>query len=124
MGTEEEAQTRAEGAARHDTAEQVPGGTLQVSPAKESGWNASATVAFPAILTSEAPNLPSRRAEGARDLGWLQGLNPPELPVRWDDRLVAILEQYRTTPQGQATIRAFWPVTLIFGHASFIIRAP
>jgi membrane-bound lytic murein transglycosylase D len=49
--------------------------------------------------------IPAGRIEGAKDLGWLQGIEPPDLPVRWDDRLVRLLDHYRTTPEGRAMIR-------------------
>ncbi len=43
-------------------------------------------------------------ASGAtdRDLSWLEGLELPELPVRWDARLVRYLEFWRDDPRGHA----------------------
>ncbi len=65
-------------------------------------------VGFPSVLTSESPVIQRKQVKGGGDLGWLQGINPPELPVRWDDRLVRLLEHYRTVPQGRALIRALF----------------
>jgi membrane-bound lytic murein transglycosylase D len=41
--------------------------------------------------------------EGARDLSWLTRLELPDLPVRWDDRVVRYLEFFRDDPRGHAT---------------------
>jgi membrane-bound lytic murein transglycosylase D len=46
-----------------------------------------------------APPLP----EGPRDLTWLTHLEMPDLPVRWDDRVVRYLELFRDDPRGRAT---------------------
>jgi membrane-bound lytic murein transglycosylase D len=67
-----------------------------------------AAIAFPSVLTSDAPPPSTERAEGSTDLDWLQGLVPPELPIRWDDRVVKMLEQYRSSPQGRAAIRGLF----------------
>ncbi len=40
--------------------------------------------------------------EAGRDLSWLEGLELPELPVRWDERLVRYLEFWRNDPRGHA----------------------
>lgn len=44
--------------------------------------------------------------EPGRDLSWLEGLEMPELPVRWDTRLVRYLEFWKNDPRGHA----------MFGH--------
>jgi membrane-bound lytic murein transglycosylase D len=41
--------------------------------------------------------------EGPRDLSWLNKLEMPDLPVRWDDRVVRYLELFRDDPRGRAT---------------------
>jgi membrane-bound lytic murein transglycosylase D len=45
--------------------------------------------------------------EAGRDLGWLSALMLPELPVRWDARVVRYLEYYRDDPRGKNLIQAW-----------------
>jgi membrane-bound lytic murein transglycosylase D len=49
-----------------------------------------------------APSAPPP-VEGSRDLAWLTKLELPDLPVRWDDRVVRYLEFFRDDPRGHAT---------------------
>jgi membrane-bound lytic murein transglycosylase D len=46
-------------------------------------------------------------AEGARDLKWLTGLQMPDLPVRWEPRLVRYLEIYKDDPRAHAAM-GYW----------------
>ncbi|MGH7330058.1 MAG: transglycosylase SLT domain-containing protein, partial [Polyangiaceae bacterium] len=46
-------------------------------------------------------------AEGARDISWMSHLDMPELPVRWEPRLVRFLEFFKNDPRGRS-ILAFW----------------
>ena len=73
--------------------------------AGESPWVRVGQV--PGALTSDAPAAPEQAAEGGRDLAWLQGLALPDIPVRWDDRVVRYLEFYRSDPRGR-NIMAGW----------------
>ena len=41
-------------------------------------------------------------AEGGKDLSWLSQLSMPDLPVRWEPRLVRYLEFYKDDPRGKA----------------------
>jgi membrane-bound lytic murein transglycosylase D len=41
--------------------------------------------------------------ESAQDLTWLDHLEMPDLPVRWDERVVRYLEFFRDDPRGHAT---------------------
>ena len=41
-------------------------------------------------------------AEGGKDLSWLSQLTMPDLPVRWEPRLVRYLEFYKDDPRGKA----------------------
>ena len=41
--------------------------------------------------------------EGDGDLAWLTHLDMPDLPVRWDERVVRYLEFFRDDPRGHAT---------------------
>ncbi len=40
---------------------------------------------------------------GTKDTAWLARLQSPELPVRWDDRVVRYLEYFRYDPRGHST---------------------
>ncbi|MBN1652211.1 MAG: transglycosylase SLT domain-containing protein [Deltaproteobacteria bacterium] len=62
----------------------------------------------PEVLTSESPSLQQERVEGEADLAWLQGIEPPDIPVRWDDRVVNLLEYYRGNPQGRLHISTWF----------------
>jgi membrane-bound lytic murein transglycosylase D len=62
---------------------------------------------LPALLTSELPPPVSERPE-TRPPEWITGLALPAFPVRWDDRLVKMLEYYRTDTRGRAQIRAWF----------------
>ena len=48
----------------------------------------------------------SRGASG-RDVSWLAALAMPELPVRWDARVVRYLEYYRDDPRGRNLVQAW-----------------
>jgi membrane-bound lytic murein transglycosylase D len=59
---------------------------------------------------SVTTDVPAPRAEAAspsRDLAWMRGLALPDLPVRWDDRVVRFLEFFRNDPRGQRFIRGW-----------------
>jgi membrane-bound lytic murein transglycosylase D len=57
-------------------------------------------------MTSAAPAA-RRVAPGAQRtrLEWLEGLRLPDFPVRWDDRLVRMLEYYRSDARARAVMR-------------------
>jgi membrane-bound lytic murein transglycosylase D len=60
----------------------------------------------PPVLTSEAP--PATPPEPAQpDLGWLQGIELPDIPIRWHDQLLEMLRYYREDPRGRAHIRSW-----------------
>jgi membrane-bound lytic murein transglycosylase D len=40
-------------------------------------------------------------AEGGRDLHWMEGLEMPDLPVRWEPHLVKYLEFFKSDPRGR-----------------------
>lgn len=62
---------------------------------------------MPSALTSDAPEAPSRPARGSADLAWMQNLELPDLPVRWDDRVVRFLEFFRNDPRGRNLMGAW-----------------
>src|SRR5260221_256461 len=47
---------------------------------------------------------PRPAADGAKDLAWLAKLDMPDLPVRWDSRVVRYLEFFKDDPRGRATL--------------------
>ncbi len=63
----------------------------------DAGPHVHATGVPPAAPTPPAPG------EGTRDLAWLAKLQLPDLPVRWDDRVVRYLEYFRDDPRGHVT---------------------
>lgn len=61
----------------------------------------------PPALGSDAPETPPEVAAGQRDLAWLQGLSMPDIPVRWDARVVDYLTYFKDDPRGQRSM-ATW----------------
>ena len=51
--------------------------------------------------------LPDAKVEPARDLSWLRGLAMPDIPVRWDARVVRYLEYYKNNPRGHAMVQSW-----------------
>lgn len=67
-------------------------------------------MSVPESLTSEVRAVYPRTESGAerpRDFSWLEGLNLPDIPVRWDARVVRYLEFFRDDARGQAMMRAW-----------------
>lgn len=63
--------------------------------------------AVPPSMTSAAP--PQRKVAPSPQrtrLDWLEGLRLPDFPVRWDDRLVRMLEYYRSDARGRSLMRS------------------
>jgi membrane-bound lytic murein transglycosylase D len=62
----------------------------------------------PRVHASGLPPVPPKSAppaaEGKRDLSWLARLELPDLPVRWDPRVVRYLEFWRDDPRGRAML--------------------
>jgi membrane-bound lytic murein transglycosylase D len=52
---------------------------------------------------SPVPSTPPA-AEGGKDLSWMSRLQLPELPVRWEPRLVRYLEFFKDDPRGRALL--------------------
>lgn len=55
---------------------------------------------------SEAPAPPA--AVGGKSLAWLGTLKMPDLPVRWDARVVKYLEFFRDDPRGKKILAVWW----------------
>ena len=51
--------------------------------------------------------LPALATDAAHDLSWLHQLTMPDIPVRWDARVVRYLEFYKTNPRGRSMV-ASW----------------
>lgn len=83
----------------------------QASPAPGSAWPSNLPLVLPAqghpqVEASGVPPgrpMPGSQAEGAQDLTWLAHLEMPDLPVRWDERVVRYLEYFRDDPRGHTT---------------------
>ncbi len=79
----------------------------------------SGELPYPLAATSEAPRVHATglpptptvgtppAAEGGRDLSWLAKLEMPDVPVRWDARLVRYLEFFKDDPRGRSML-AVW----------------
>jgi membrane-bound lytic murein transglycosylase D len=81
------------------------------APAQGSPWPADLPFVMPGDASPHvhatgvppaAPTVPPP-TDGGRDLTWLTKLELPDLPVRWDDRVVRYLEFFRDDPRGHAT---------------------
>jgi membrane-bound lytic murein transglycosylase D len=84
------------------------------TPAPGSTWPSNLPLVLPGDGPPEieASGVPPARAmptsqpppeESAQDLAWLEHLEMPDLPVRWDERVVRYLEFFRDDPRGHAT---------------------
>jgi membrane-bound lytic murein transglycosylase D len=71
----------------------------------------SATGETPHVHASGLPPAPvpstPPAAEGGKDLSWMAHLQLPELPVRWEPRLVRYLEFFKDDPRGR-TLLTIW----------------
>ena len=59
----------------------------------------------PPALSSEADE--TAPTEPPADISWLQGIELPDIPIRWHDQLLQILRYYREDPRGRAHIRGW-----------------
>jgi membrane-bound lytic murein transglycosylase D len=56
------------------------------------------------VATGLPPGGPPAASEGSRaDTSWLQTLEMPDLPVRWDERVIRYLRFFRDDPYGRTT---------------------
>jgi len=67
----------------------------------------------PSMSSEIAPSLratrPTRPTTGpAPELTWVRDLVMPDIPVRWDERLLNALEYYRSDPKGRALVRGLF----------------
>jgi membrane-bound lytic murein transglycosylase D len=82
------------------------------SPAPGSAWPSNLPLVLPAEgrpqveASGVPPNrpLPAPQPDGSsQDLTWLSHLEMPDLPVRWDERVVRYLRFFRDDPRGHST---------------------
>jgi membrane-bound lytic murein transglycosylase D len=77
------------------------------------GWSWTPPVASGPVVWADglppahARPRPDLRGLDAKDATWLRGLTLPDLPVRFDERVVRYLKFYRDNPRGQAISRAW-----------------
>ncbi|WP_437992968.1 transglycosylase SLT domain-containing protein [Sorangium sp. So ce145] len=85
-----------------------PGATPSAGPA----WPVDGTLLLgagePRLEVSGLPPAglpaPPAEAEETRDISWLRQLELPEIPVRWDGRVVRYLEYYKDDPRGRSAV--------------------
>jgi membrane-bound lytic murein transglycosylase D len=81
------------------------------SPAPGTAWPSNLPLVLPgdrrpiveATGVPPARPMPASSAENTQDLTWLEHLEMPDLPVRWDERVVRYLQYFRDDPRGHAT---------------------
>ena len=64
----------------------------------------------PKLLASGLPPqspIAAQAAEPAPDLAWLRQLAMPDIPVRWDGRVVRYLEYYKNNPRGRSMVQSW-----------------
>lgn len=88
-----------------------PPNTPSAGPPWEAGGSLLADAQAPRISVSGMPMqglaAPPVKAPAVRDLSWLGKLNMPDIPVRWDERVIRYLEYYRDNPRGRSMV-ASW----------------
>jgi membrane-bound lytic murein transglycosylase D len=88
----------------------------QASPAPGNHWPSDLPLLLPGdeIPHVSATGLPPAEPspppapDASRDLSWLTRLELPDLPVRWDERLVRYLEWFKDDPRGHATFASLY----------------
>ena len=77
----------------------------------------------PAVHASGLPPSTSPRdavadvLEKDADLGWLKALKLPDLPVRWDTRVIRYLQFFRDDPRGRSTVAYGWKRSTKYGES-------
>jgi membrane-bound lytic murein transglycosylase D len=86
------------------------------TPSAGAPWPADGSILVdssePRVVASGMP--PAAKAQSAApapkpqgDLSWLRQLNMPDIPVRWDERVIRYLEYYKDNPRGRGMV-ASW----------------
>lgn len=93
-----------------------PVGDDALAPGAESPELASLRLAESEIFQSERPLVEIAPAvapeggedeEGEDDAAWTEGLNLPDLPVRWDHRVVTFVNFFRSDPRGRSIMTSW-----------------
>jgi membrane-bound lytic murein transglycosylase D len=74
----------------------------------------------PKLFASGMPpssELATAPADAALPLGWLKQLNKPDIPMRWDARVVRYLEFYKTNPRGRSMVAGWIKKSGRYGSA-------
>jgi membrane-bound lytic murein transglycosylase D len=94
------------------------------SPSAGAPWVAEGTPLIdrgePELIASGLPPataLAAPAAEPTGDLSWLRRLTMPDLPVRWDARVVRYLEFYRSNPRGRSMVAGWLKKSGRYGGA-------
>ena len=89
----------------------MPGGVNAPWPS-ELPSPQSASADRPTVHASGLPPEPLKttppQADAGKDLAWLKTLQLPDLPVRWDARVVRYLEFFKDDPRGRSTFAHFY----------------
>ncbi len=75
-------------------------------PTELPAWNdaSNGPVVHASGLPAPPPESRPPAAEGGKDLSWLSQLTLPDLPVRWDARLVRYLEMYKNDARARGAL--------------------
>jgi membrane-bound lytic murein transglycosylase D len=88
------------------------------SPAIGSSWPQE--LPFPVATTEDRPRVHASglspvppasmppSSDGAKDMSWLAKLDMPDLPIRWDARVVKYLEFFKDDPRGRSTLTTWF----------------
>ncbi|MGF1467466.1 MAG: transglycosylase SLT domain-containing protein [Sandaracinaceae bacterium] len=99
------ADDQAEGLSLRALEEELFAVPTPTSPALATGVRVTASPAASSSDVPPAPLVPARATPA--DLSWLEDLVLPDLPVRWDERVVRYLEFFREDPRGRRIIGAW-----------------
>ncbi len=55
-------------------------------------------------LSPAPPSSAPPSSDGVKDMAWLSKLDMPDLPIRWDPRVVKYLEFFKDDPRGRSTL--------------------
>ena len=75
------------------------------SPLVDRGEPRILATGLPPQAAAHAQAVPP--AEAVHDLAWLRQLAMPDIPVRWDGRVVRYLEYYRNNPRGRSMVQSW-----------------
>ncbi|MFS8067369.1 MAG: lytic transglycosylase domain-containing protein, partial [Byssovorax sp.] len=75
------------------------------SPLVDRGEPRILASGLPPQAAAHAQALPP--AEAVHDLAWLRQLAMPDIPVRWDGRVVRYLEYYKNNPRGRSMVQSW-----------------